>query len=510
MTNQMMDFSKVMEVIQNPLLYIDKFMSIPDKDGISVPFHLNKVQKIVLETLLKYHRIIIVKARQMGCSTGISGFFLATCETKPNTVAIVVSHEEFATQRLLDKVKFFEKSIPDECKFPLHHKSTYEMSWEELNCSFYIGSARATTIARGDIIHLCHLSEPAFYPTDRAEALMAGVTEAVPMSGYLALESTPNGRAGKFYETYQAAKAGENSFTPLFFPWWFDDGYRVPEGSMLVKESIRFHIDPSEEESILMTEHNLDIDQIRWRRHKQGDLQELFKQEYPENDIDCWLVRGTSVFPVDVLMDMAARARKPFFEAEGVRKWRNPAGGTKYLMVIDAAKGLPTSDPSVAIILNVSNCSHEATLRGRYPTDILATKAAQLGRQYNNALAVVEREGYGDAVIKFLEREGYPHIYKHHDNKSGWPMVAKGSFNRRTCIQELSTNLRIRLLQSYDEVFIGEALDFQYLDGKEQAPPGGHDDTVMSMAIGMAMLKQPIFMLEEANVPSVSYAQGLV
>ena len=504
------DVSKAMEIVKNPLLYIENFMQIQDKDRMSVPFILNRVQRTVLEALIKHHRVIIVKARQMGCSTGILGFFLAQCETQQHTVAIIISHEEYATQRLLDKAKFFEKSIPDQCKFPLHHKSSYEMSWGDLHSSLYIGSARATNVARGDTIHLCHLSEPAFYPADKSELLIAGVTEAVPMSGYLALESTPNGRAGKFYELYQAAKEGEVGFIPLFFPWWFDSEYSILEDSPLVRESIRYKFDPTEEESDLMTEHGLTINQIRWRRHKQGELQELFKQEYPENDIDCWLVKGTAVLPTDALMDYAAKVRKPFFESEGVRKWRNPSGGTRYLMIIDAAKGLPTSDPSVALILNTSNCSHEATLRGRFPTDILATKAAELGRQYNNALAVVEREGYGDAVIKFLEREGYPHIYKHHDDKRGFPMVAKGSLNRRTCIQELSTAIRTRQLQTYDDVFIGEALDFQYLDGKEQAPPGGHDDTVMSMAIGMTMLKLPIFMLEETNARSVSYAEGIV
>lgn len=502
--------SDAIEVVSNPIKYIESFMKIEDKDRLAIPFILNAVQRKVLDTLIKSHRIIIVKARQMGCSSGIEGFFLAGCETVQHTVAIVISHEEYATQRMLAKVQYFEESIPSGCKFPLKHKSSYEMSWPDLNSSFYIGSARATVVARGDTIHLCHLSEPAFYPQDKAETLITGVMEAVPMSGYIAIESTPNGRAGKFYNMYKEAKEGLNGFTPLFFPWWFDPGYSIPEGSVIVPEIIRYKIEPNEEESLLMTEYSLNINQIRWRRWKQGDLKELFKQEYPENDIDCWLVKGTAVLPTDALQDMATKCKKPFFEAEGVRKWRNPSGGTKYLMVIDAAKGLPTSDPSVALIINVNTCSHEATLRGRYPTDILAVKAAELGRQYNNALAVVEREGYGDAVIKFLEREGYPHIYKHHDQKSGWPMVAKGSFNRRTCIQELSTSIRTRLLQSYDDIFIGEALDFQYLDGKEQAPPGGHDDTVMAMAIGMAMLKQPIFMLEETNARAVSYADGIV
>ena len=345
-----LDLKVLDEIFTDKRRYIETFMSIQDKQAVTVPLVLNPLQLFLLNLLAKYRRIIIVKARQMGCSTAILAYFLAECETASNLVAAVISHEEFATQLLLKKAKFMEASIPAQVRLPTSHRSSSELTWSETNSSFYIGSARATVFGRGDTIHRLHLSEPAFYLPDKAKTLIGGASEAVPASGMMVLESTPNGRVGEFYDTYRAAKEGENNYYPLFFPWWWDPEYTEPYGSINVAEKYRFHVEPDEEESSLMSEHGLTIDQIRWRRGKKAQLKELFKQEYPENDVDCWLVSGISALPTEALLAMATRIRAPFFEEEGVRKWQAYKGGSQYLVIVDAAKGTPTSDPSVAVV----------------------------------------------------------------------------------------------------------------------------------------------------------------
>lgn len=484
-----MNTTLLKELIQDRKQYRETFVSIQNKDRETTAFIHNPLQEALWKHLRLGEWVIIVKARQMGCSTLILSDFHIQCTTIPNTVASVVSHEEFATQRLLDKVKFFESSVPEQVKPILNHKSSHELTWPSIDSIFYIGSARSAVIGRGDTIHLLHFSEPAWFPPDKAEMLMVGAQEAVPPSGQLIWESTPNGRVGPFYETYQEAKAGENRFTPLFFPWWFDPTYSEPEGSMEVAEKYRYHIEPDDEEAELMTLHNLTIGQIRWRQNKKARLKELFKQEYPENDIDCWLVKGQAALPVEALLEMAARVRKPLSDVEGVRVWRPASGGQKYIIAVDAAKGLPTSDNSVAVVLD-RECNHVATLRGKFPTDVMATKVVELGRRYHNATVVVEREGYGDAVIKFMVREGYTNIWKNPDGRVGWHTTGK---NRNSMLEELSTSIRTHTLTTFDDMFVNEALDFQFIDGKAQAPPKGHDDLVMAMAIGVSIRQYPGF-----------------
>ena len=43
--------------------------------------------------------------------------------------------------------------------------------------------------------------------------------------GEIVLESTPNGAGGVFYEEWQRAE--ETGYTRHFFPWWYEDEYRV-------------------------------------------------------------------------------------------------------------------------------------------------------------------------------------------------------------------------------------------------------------------------------------------
>lgn len=495
----------------DPRAYVEDHVSIQDKARLQVPFMLNPVQDVIWRELENGQWLIIVKARQMGCSTAILAYFFIQCITIPNTVAVVVSHEEFATQRLLDKVKFFEKSVPEGFKPKLQHKSAYEMTWPKINSTFYIGTARATVFGRGDTIHCCHLSEPAFYPGGRGEDLEVGISQAIPPGGLLIKESTPNGRVGGFYDSYQAAKVGENRFKPLFFPWWNDTSYRIEPGSPHAPEALRYMLVPTQAESDLMSANGLDMDQIRWRRVKLLELGELFRQEYPENDVDCWLVKGLAALPTESLLAMATRMRSPFYDIDGVRKWRAPTGGVRYLITVDAARGLTTSDPSVAVVLNTRERTHDATIKGRYPTDIMAQKALDLAVEYNNAVIAVEMDGHGDAVVKWLQRAGYPYIWKDEKGRIGWRTTGMGRYNRDYMLEELRTAIRTNTLQSWDGQFINEALDFQFIDGKAQAPDGGHDDMVMAMAIAVCLSHTTKFLPTQRPKGKVKrYAEGLV
>ena len=87
------------------------------------------------------------------------------------------------------------------------------------------------------------------------------------------IESTANGY-NDFHTLWRKAEAGESEFLPVFLPWSLDAGYRreLPEG---------FTMDA--EESKLAELHNLDKEQIAWRRAKINQLgsAEYFTQEYP-------------------------------------------------------------------------------------------------------------------------------------------------------------------------------------------------------------------------------------
>jgi hypothetical protein len=137
----------------------------------------------------------------------------------------------------------------------------------------------------GSVTHI-HGSEVAFWPN--AEAVLSGAMQAGNPDIYL--ESTPNGMVGWFYERCMEALDDPNSLWTLhFFPWWYDDEYRLPlaDGERLAY---------TDDEQALVDAHGLDAEQIQWRRHKQRELPHTFEQEYPEDPRKCFLASGISYF----------------------------------------------------------------------------------------------------------------------------------------------------------------------------------------------------------------------
>ena len=517
-------YTYLIDLTRDRQKFMESLFFIQDKNRQLVRFKLNKVQQDFVNK--RTSRNIILKARQLGFSTFILGDMLAEAITVPNTVCVCISHEERATQRLLKKVHMMYDMIPiaarqipelsemteNELRPKIHHQSAYEMTWPDIGSSFYIGTARAPSFGRGDTIHRLHMSELAHYPTDTADKLMAAVSQSVPKGSMISIESNPKGRGGVFYSTYQMAKEGLE-YKPFFYPWWWSPEYTLEDGSELALPADRYIFDYTDDEQALVSAHNLTRDQIRWRRHKKSELELLyhqdFAQEYPENDIDCWLVGGQPVFNTKAIKAMLTYTKNPLLDVGGepsLRIWQLPRGDTKYLICVDPAEGLPTSDYSVAVVLDLRYNVHVATLRARMPIDHFTNKLSDLGNKYNTALIVVERNNHGHTVIDGLKRIGYTRLYEHEDKKIGWLTTLR---NRTLMIDLLGINLSSMSLTSYDENFLDEAISFQFQDGKAQAPPDGHDDLVMAMAIGQCVRnKTPIS--NRPPSPPVRYAEEVL
>jgi len=103
------------------------------------------------------------------------------------------------------------------------------------------------------------------------------------------LESTPNGAQGYFYGLCMEALDGDSIWKLHFYPWWWDDFYRI---SLSDGEQLEY----SSDEAKLVEQHHLDPEQIKWRRQKQKELKGLFIQEYPEDPISCFITSGRSYF----------------------------------------------------------------------------------------------------------------------------------------------------------------------------------------------------------------------
>lgn len=440
---------------------IEGLLWILNKSGQRVRFNLNPTQSQYEKTKTK--RDLILKARQKGFSSYILADQFIDCIRKP-TNAVVISHEKEATKRLFAKVKYYIDNL--EVKPAIQYDTKQDIVFPKRPSNYYIGTAGQKAFGRGDTIHRVHGSEVAFW--QKPETIIAGFKEAVPLDGIIIFESSANGRGNWFYDEWQAAKAGESIYTPHFIPWFIDNEYQLSEKDLIkleIKEAVRERIiktDFTDEEKDLIKKHSLMINQIWWRRFKLWDLGEMFQQEYPENDVDCFLQSGRPVFKVIKMI-----------ERSDLQKDKQYLGG------VDGAEGIESGDnhcfaiidpgPPAKVVFEITNTK---------PIDIFWQEIKKIVGDYNIRLGI-EKNGVGVA-----------HIQKARDLKINFRAWNTTESSRPLLITELEESYRKEeLFESYLEAK-NELLDMSYNEkNKPEAPANKHDDRVFARGIAWQMRK---------------------
>lgn len=271
------------QIANDPAEFARVFLKIQDKQKILVPFKWNKAQRHFHAN--RTGRDLILKARQLGFSTLIQGEMFRRTVTSTRAT-ITISHEDKTTQLLrLMADRFWEH-----CKFgdyqPKRKYANASMAtYPEFDSMAIIATAGNEQSGRGGTYSDFHGSEVAFWKD--AESLVSGAMQGG--SPDVVLESTPNGAQGYFYERCMEALRGDGIWRLHFYQWWWDDAYRLPLSDGEV-------IEYNDEEKELAEKNSLTPEQINWRRFKQKELRDLFKQEYPEDPITCFLTSGNSYF----------------------------------------------------------------------------------------------------------------------------------------------------------------------------------------------------------------------
>jgi len=276
------------KIIQSPSKFALHFLKIQDKQKRLVPFVWNKAQA-------HFHakrtgRDLILKARQLGFSTYIQGEMYRRTVTGTRTT-ITLAHDDDTTTKL----RIMADRFHENCKFgdiqPARQYANAAMTtYPEFDSAAYITTAGNIKAGRGGTYSDFHGSEVAFWKD--AENIVAGAMQGGDPD--VILESTPNGAQGYFYELCMEALRNDGIWKIHFYPWWWDDGYRIPldEGEQVI---------PDSEEAVLVDNvrrsgTHLLPEQLKWRRLKRKELKNLFLQEYPEDAVSCFLTSGESYF----------------------------------------------------------------------------------------------------------------------------------------------------------------------------------------------------------------------
>lgn len=244
------------------------FLKILNKKDELIYFDWNPIQ-------MDFHskrtgRDLVLKSRQVGISTYVQAEIFRSLVTR-TTRAATLCHIDSSTQILRQTSDRFYKNFPDNIKEfhkPVRETSNEVMStYPETDSSHIIGTAGSVNFGRGGSFSIFHGSEVAFWKD--AEKIVNGIMQAGDPD--IILESSPNGAQGYFYQLCMDSLAGRNDWKLHFYPYTMFPEYQV----------------------------------AGWEEKKRKELGRYFDQEYPSDEVTCFLTSNKGFFS-DIDIDWTA------------------------------------------------------------------------------------------------------------------------------------------------------------------------------------------------------------
>jgi len=262
---------------------IDNLYQIVDADGNQIPFQMNYAQKLLY--LGMWYCNIILKSRQHGITTFMCLLYLDICMFNSNTHAAIIAHnKDDAEDFFQKKVKFAYDNLPEQLK---NQMGGSKISSKHL--SFKNGSSiRVTTSGRSGTYQLIHISELgkicAKYPL-KAQEVITGTLNAIHAGNIVTIESTAEGREGKYYEMVKTARAlkdmrsnlGKKQYKFFFFGWPENDLNRLEPSGTATPDRLKDYFEELEvKHRIHLTE-----EQKAWYVETESTQGEFMFQEHP-------------------------------------------------------------------------------------------------------------------------------------------------------------------------------------------------------------------------------------
>lgn len=514
----------------------------PKKEFTYRPFILNRPQRRVLAQLEQQRlankpiRLIILKARQWGCSTLIQAYmaWIQMC-LRTNWNSLICSHTKDSAvniRRLYtrmienypDHLWAFDPDSDQKLTFKPFEGSANVREISPRGCRVAVSSAENYDAMRGYDFAMAHLSETAFWrdsdhhsPDDLIRSVCASVA-LMPLS-LIVMESTANGIGNYFYDEWQRAKQGLSDKTPIFIPW-----YECQSNTLEIDGKLEEFIPTLTQQELKFWNAGATLQQINWYRHaaRQTKNIRLHCAENPSDDIEAFATTDNGVFDADSLETLRRDCRPPLRQCcvaaaaiipapDGpLHIWQDPDPAADYVVAVDVGGRTHSADWSVIAVLRRGDSStdfrHElvAQWRGHVDHDILVDIARHIARHYNEALLVIESNtlesglevsyGSGAYILNRLAMS-YTNIYSRSTpDIPGAPLSPRIGFHTNRATKAMIIDGLIRAVREHEYIehsadACAELAAYRQLpSGAYAAKRGSHDDILMTRAIALHVL----------------------
>ena len=434
---------------KDPIYFITNYVKIVHPIRGIVPFNLYNFQKRIVTEIDGHRFNVIKKFRQAGVTTIMCAYSLWKIIFEHNKLVMVVSIGDRESTTFLTRVVGMYDDLPSWMQPKVKEKNKHNLI---LTTGSRIRSQPAGA-GRSEAVSLLIVDEAAFI--DRMREFWAAVYPTLSTGGDAVLLSTVNGMSNLYYELYNGAVKGQNTFNVIDIHW---------------KE----HPEYTEE----------------WAEEMRPALGErMWRQEYEcaflgtgENFLD---THTLTVLNDNINPDYVSMA------SDYLRVWKSPEQYHTYVLCADPSFGRGR-DHSAFHIINLYNGEQVAEFYSN-KTSIkdFAKIIKDEATKYNTAYVVVERNNLGIALIQELwDNLEYDNLWADEKNDIGILVNAK---NREIILSHLEEGLRTTKFRVNSERTLMELNTFIISDsGKIEADDGYNDDLVMSLAMGIFAAKQII------------------
>lgn len=556
----------------------------PKGGGRTTPFLFNQVQRRMWREIVRRIEsgmapwFVILKFRQAGMSTFWCAWLFWQMWRQTDIQTMVIAHQLLTAETMIETQKVFFDELPEIFKPQLregNHGASIprgEIYFADRRCWEMIHLSKNVDPRGQQVTHVLETEHAMYHDPD---TLNGALLPQLPQFGSeewlqssVVIESTPKGQ-NEFYDLYMDAKEGRvRKFGALFYPWFlFDEQYtaQLPP---------RFKLSPEETEerqrlSALRKEWpkedggGLPVtpEQMYWRRETiasdyRGNV-DVFNQEYPSDDISCFLLASKSVFRdlSTELLQMCDDAKKraamawsrtsvngKTVDAIGPQRvkllpeldrlavftpierdvkfeihphgpwvvWEPPVDGHKYCIGGDPAMGLEDSDNSVICVIDVTEGRQVAEWVALEGPEEMAIQMAAAGYWYNQAMLVPEINSLGyTLLVRLVKNITYPNMYR-------WPKwdevntySKKRGFETNNRTKQLMVNYMRHYLESgmlsiASRDLLSELSTFEQKREDEVyivfgAQKNRMDDRVMAFGLAIMGIEQTPILLMEIN-----------
>jgi hypothetical protein len=449
--------NEILKCGKNPAYFLDNYAKITHQEKGIIPFRTFKFQKELLNDFHDHRFNVILKGRQLGISTIVSGYVAWMMLFYKEKNILVMATKQNTAIEIVDKVRDMIESVPDFLKIAtvqVNNRTKFELS----NGSKIQGTPTSKDAGRGQALSLLIIDEAAF--VDDMDDLWTGLLPTISTGGRCIALSTPNGVGNWFHKTYVDAESGKNNFKPTRLPW---------------------NVHPEYDERWF---ENITKNMSRREIAQEYECNFNASGETVVNPVDIERIKNTIIDP-----------KYKTWVDRNYHVWKEYDAGGSYILVADVSRG-DGKDYSVFHVIDVKNMEQVAEYQGKVDPDNFAKLLFDVGREYGNCMIVVENNNIGYSVITKLVDLLYPNIFYSSKTTNEFmdSSMAQYSSNsvpgftttqrtRPLIIAKLEEFIRNKILVINSQRSINELETFVWVNGRPEAQKGYNDDLVMSLAI---------------------------